>query len=151
MHEISWSEYEYAHRPKTVDWFWGLGLLALISSGVALYFGNILLAVIIGLGAFSVGLFAVRIPKQVLYVINERGIGVGEEFFHYEELDSFFIHKQQHEDKLILAPKKFLGTLMVIPIREYEGEDIKEILIHKLKEVPHHEPLAHVLADWLGI
>jgi len=151
MHDLRWSEFEYHHRPKTVDWFWGLGLIAILAAGLSLFFSNILLSILILLGAITIGLFAVRAPKKIEYRITDVGIYMGEDYLHFEEITSFFIERQHHEDKLIIAPKRFLGTLIVIPIRTYTMEQVKDALIHKIEESPHHEPLIHRLIDLLGI
>ena len=59
---ISWSVDTHEHRDHSTDWYWGLGLLAIAGAGLALFFGNLLFAVIIVMAAGSIGVLALRGP-----------------------------------------------------------------------------------------
>lgn len=151
MEEIRFRDLEYRHKPKSVDWFWGLGLLAIFSIGLSIFFGNLLFGILILMGAASIGIFAVREPREIEYVINERGILIGDAFHPYSELESFYIDHQQHTTKLILVSKRFFTSYIVIDIDAHNPEAIQNALTLKLPEVEHHEPLLHAIAERLGI
>jgi len=70
---IRWQGYEYDHQEKTSDWFWVLGIVALSSAATAIIFKNILFALLILIGAFTVALFAAKKPNLTHFEINRRG------------------------------------------------------------------------------
>ena len=151
MQELRWKDFEYLHHKKTIDWYWGLGVVTVLGFGLAIFFGNTLLAILVGLGGISIGLFALRAPKEIEYVISERVVMLGEEVHPYNELESFSIDHQHHDVKLIIISKKFFLPYIVITIKEHHPDSVREYLVRKLPEASHREPLIHAIAERIGI
>ncbi|MDO8492363.1 MAG: hypothetical protein Q7S34_01845 [bacterium] len=151
MQEIRWTDLEYPHRPKSVDWFWGLGLLAIAVAGLSIFLGNLLFGLLFIAGSASIGIFAVREPKEIEYIINDKGVLIGDSFHSYDELGSFYVDRQEQVTKLILTSKKLFSSYLVIDITEHNPDAIHDALIQKLPEVEHREPLLHAVAERLGI
>ncbi len=151
MQEIRWRDYEYLHHEKSIDWYWGLGTITVLGVGLSVFFGNTLLAILIGLGGIAVGLFAMRDPKEIEYCITERKILIGNEAHSYSELESFSIDHQHDDIKLIFVSKKFFLPYIVLTIKEHHPDTIREYLERKLPEANHQEPIIHVIAERIGI
>ncbi|KKW40533.1 MAG: hypothetical protein UY91_C0041G0006 [Parcubacteria group bacterium GW2011_GWB1_55_9] len=43
---LEWKGREYDHNPKSADWYWALGIIAVAATVAAILFGNYLLAVL---------------------------------------------------------------------------------------------------------
>ncbi len=144
--ELEWEALEYHHIEKTSDWFWGLALLALTGVGVSIFFGNILFAAVILLGAGTLALFAARPPRMTQFAITDRGVRIGRNLFPYNSLESFWVIDESHtHPQLLIKSKKLLMPLIVIPIAGERPEDIRQLLLQKLTEEEHHEPLSEKL------
>ena len=52
---ISWEVPAYEHRPKTSDWYWALGIIAVSGSVAAFFLGNFLFGVLILVVAYTMG------------------------------------------------------------------------------------------------
>lgn len=151
MNELTWSAPEYLEQNRSTDWYWGVGLVALIAAGAAVFFGNYLFAVLIAVGAFSLILFAQRKPEHIEYSITERGIRINSLLYPYNSLDSFWVDENEHDPKILLASKKFFLPYIIIPLYDHDPREVRDILLAYLPEVEHHEPLLQILAERLGL
>lgn len=148
MHEdrLEWEALEYEHIEKTPDWFWGLALVALAAIAAAIFFENLLFAVVILLSAFTFALYGARAPKMERFSITDRGVSVGNNLYPYQTLDSFWVHDSpESRPVLLIKSKKTLMPLIAIPITHVNPRDIRERLLDELPEEEHHEPLSDKL------
>ena len=151
-HTLEWEALEYEHRHKTADWYWGLGLVAVLGAAASIYFGNLLFAGVIVLGAFLLGMYAARPPKMERFAIEDRGVTIGKIFYPYQTLESFWVHDHpETQPKLFIKSKKFFVPLIIIPIAGVNPDDIREMLLHVLIEEEHHESLAEHIMHWFGV
>ncbi len=150
MEPLLWTSLEHEKKDRTPDWFWGLGLIAIASAGLTFYFENYLLAILIIISAFSLALFAVREPQDVEYELHEDGLRIGNVFYPFNTLESFWVEQFGREPKIIFVSKKLLVPHIIIPIEEHDPKKIREFLLGKLEEVEHHEPLLHIITERLG-
>ncbi len=145
-HDLEWEALEYHHIEKTSDWFWGLGLLAILGIGISIFFSNILFAAVILLGAGTLALFGARPPHMMQFAITDRGIVIGKNLYPYGTLDSFWvIDDSQTHPQLLVKSKKVLMPLIVIPIAHVKPSDVRERLLDALPEEEHREPLSEKL------
>lgn len=149
---IQWEADEYAHADKSNDWYWALGLVAISGTVAALIFNNILFAVIILLGSFSLAIFAARKPERVTFAVTQRGVRIADKLYPYQTLKSFNVEElsTKHTPKLLIDSKKFFTPLMVIPIEGVDADHVHDYLLDFLPEEDHMEPFAHRLMEWLG-
>lgn len=125
---IEWSAPEYSHKEKTVDWFWTIGLLALVGFGIAVWFHNYLFAIFILISGASLILFTLRAPQVVPLSITSDGISMGKEKYEWKQIKGFRIKSAEPYSKLlILTSKKFL-PLYTISFPKELTPDIREAL-----------------------
>jgi len=149
--KISWKAHEYEHKKNSTDWFWGVGVIAVAFAIIAVIYGNILFAIFILLGAFTLIMYAVRKPKEVDFEINRRGVVVEGTLYPYTTIESFWIRESERDRKLVLQSEKILMPHIVIPLSdEIDYEFLHEFLLEFLEEEEHHEGLADVVMDYLG-
>ncbi len=147
---IRWNALEYTHSEKSVDWFWGLGLGASAIAITAIIFDNILLAIVIALGGFTVALLSMRKPRELQFEINTKGVRAGSEFHSWNSLDSFWLEEASNPPKIIFGVKRFLTPHVVIPVEGINLEALHAVLLDRLPQVEHHESVVDMLAERLG-
>ncbi len=152
---ISWKAYEYIHEPKSTDWYWALGIIALAIAGAAIIFGNYIFAILVIVVASSLAIHAHHHePRLVDFQLNERGVKIDHIFYPYKTLESFDIETHETEigtfAKIFIKSKKTMMPLIVIPIAEVHQEDVREYLSIFLEEGEHTESIGHRLLEWLG-
>lgn len=148
---IEWSAHEYEHSEKSPDWFWGLGLVALVIAVGAIFFNNVLLAIVVLLAATMIGFYGARHPDRFDFAVTPRGIIVHDQLYPYQTLESFWIDDiNPHRPKLLVKSKKMLVPLIVIPLEDIDIEDVHSYLLQYLPEIEDAEPLAHRLFELVG-
>lgn len=148
---ITWEAPEHHHIEKKPDWFWILGIIAVSGAIAAFFFGNFLFAILILVGATSLGLVALRRPRIVPFSVSTRGIRVDDTLYPYSTLDVYHIDNTTHEHtQLLIRSKKLYMPLIVMPIPEEYTDDIHDILEERLREEELEEPFMNVLLEFFG-
>lgn len=146
---IRWSAPEYAFREKSTDWFWALGIAAVSIAVISILLHNILFAVFVLVGAATVALHALKEPRTVAFVINDRGVTIGKTLYPYATLESFGID-ENGTPKLFLKSKKITMPFVVLPLTEELVEDVRDYLLDYLEEAEHEETFSDKLMEFLG-
>jgi hypothetical protein len=150
---LEWTSYNRVPVERTEDWFWGLIILALFASVISLIFGNLLLALIIGLAAFSLYRHEQRpADPQVLVKIDKRGVQLNKELFTYEKINSFWIEETK-EDKtptLILHYQRMFVPNIHIPIIGPSPEEVRQTMLRFGEEEKHQETFTEHIFESFG-
>ena len=143
---------EYINQKKSSDWFWVLGIVAISSAVTAIVFENILFALFILIGAFTIALFATKTPHLIHFEINKRGIGIDNILYPFGTLESFCIDEDEHgHNALILKSQRIVMPYIVIPLgKTVELENVRNLLLTKLEEEELHEPVSHRILELFG-
>lgn len=145
---ISWEAPEYEYYEKSNDWFWALGIVVVSASAAAVIYDNYLFAVFLVLGGFSLAFFGMKKPEFVTYSLNPKGIAVKNFLYAYEEMNTFWINKE--EKKLLIITKKPFIPLVIIPVHEESMEGVQEELKNHVTEEYIEEPFYIKIMDRLG-
>jgi len=152
--KITWEALEHEHIEKKTDWYWAVGIVAVAGAILAIYFSNVLFAIVILIGAFASMLHGHSKPKVLVYEIGRKGIKVGEVLFPYSSLESFWVidEEDNSQDKIFLKSQKFLMPLIIMPFdsRELEADSIRDYLLDYLDEEELEEPLSQIIMERFG-
>lgn len=149
---ITWQAPEYPYRKKTTDWYWWFVLATVGLIAVALYLKNILFAFVVGIGAFTSLLYAVRPPRTIDHEANDRGIKIEKTLYPYQTLNHFWIrdHNEENERVLLIESNKHLMPLLVIPLGNANIDELRRFLLDFMEERETEEPLGQKVMNWLG-
>lgn len=149
---IEWSAQEYHHYERSTDWYWGVGLVTLVIGIGAIFFGNILFAILILLGMFVLILYTFIQPHDAQFVLTSRGLEIDGELFRYQTLTSFWIDDidPRVPAKLLLKTQRSMMPVLIIPLVDVDVELVHHFLLTKLPEVEDAEPLSHRLFELVG-
>lgn len=149
--EIEWDAHEYEHKERDPDWFWAVGIITISLVVASIIFGNIILAILILLSAFSLSLFINRHPETIHIVLDDLGVTKGHIRYPLDTLHSFWIDIEHPHKKIILRSKKLLMPLIIVPLSpEIDPEKIHLSLIKLLPEEYQKLPFAETVLEYLG-
>lgn len=139
---LEWSAPEFFYFEKTELWFAVSGLMAIVLFITALWTRNILFALLIFLGYFSITIYAIKKPKDIAVNINSQGIKIDNTLYSYDNLKSFWIFYEPPTLKEIsLISKKTIMPHIKIPIGAQNPDEIRRVLIQHLREKKQNESL----------
>lgn len=151
MSRLEWEAREYAYREKGGDWFWAVGIIAASLAITAVLFKNTIFAVLIILGAFTLMVFAKRIPRLVKFSVDEDGIRADKLFYPWSSLESYWVETGANEPpKLLVKSKRPLAPLIIIPLDDMEPDAVKTSLRDFLPLEKETEPLSQKIMEFLG-
>lgn len=150
--QLQWQAFEHEHIHKSSDWFWALGIIAIAGAVTAIIFSNILFAIVILVGAFTLGMHAAKKPNRVNFKISERGVVIGNKMHPYSSLESFWVDDESEHTapKLLIKSKKLLAPHIVIPIDHVSSSDVRDYLTQYLIEEEDSESLAQKIMEFFG-
>lgn len=147
---IHWIAYEYEYRERSSDWFWAVGIITLGASVTSIIAGNVLFAIVILLGGFTLSMFATRAPKAYDTVVNDEGVRIGSLLYPYRLLESFWIENDK-TPRLFLKSQKLVLPFIIITIdEEVNLIELQELLSQNIPEVFHSESPFEKLFERLG-
>lgn len=119
-------EWRAANRPfrkKDRSYFTTVAVLVVVFSPFAFIFGGVpLFLALMALGFVSY-VFNLVPPEEVMYRLSTQGITVDDQFYHWNELDSFWLAKKDSAKVLhILTHLNFPGMLMLVVPDEMEDK-----------------------------
>lgn len=151
MNSFSWQTPEYVYTEKTQDWYWTVGIISAALVVTSIIFGNILFALIIAIGAFSLALFASRKPRIVSVDITERGITIDKMLYQFAALQSFSLDEEHFAGpRLLLKSKKVVMPLISVPVVGGNHDELREFLAKHLTEESFQEGFLQTLFERLG-
>lgn len=149
---LLWHAPTHEGTPRSTDWFWALGVIALSGAILAVLFGNILFAVIIVMGAAILAALAIREPRDCEIEITDAGIRIDAALYPYRALTSFWVAEEEGRvPHLIVSTSSILNPQLVLPIPEEAGaEEVRSHLKKHLKEEEQYESFFSRLGEVFG-
>ena len=150
---ISWRAYEFAHQPKSSDWYWAVGIVTIGATVAAIFFNNIILAILIIIASFSLLLHANKPPRLLEYHLTQRGLIIDKRLYPISTIESFWIDEYDNGvAKLILKSTKKTMVWIIVPlVPEVTADEVRHFFFqHRVAEVEHHEPVSQQIMEYLG-
>jgi len=148
-----WEGREYDHLPKSADWYWALGIVALAGTIATILFGDYILAVLVLTATTALALHAAKKPPVHTFQLVEDGLMIGDEFHPYGRMESFSVLEDPDDDMpplLSIKTDSWFSPHLVIPLEDVDGEAIYLHFLERVTEDSHPHTLADLVAIWLG-
>ena len=150
--DMVWSITTHVHRERNVDWYWALGVIAVAGILVSVFFSNVLLAVIIALGAISIGFLAARGPREHMVKIDDRGVSIDGTRYPFANIYSFWVEHEQESPHLFITMRGILTPHLSLMLdSEAQGAAVREHLQSRVKEEEQGPHLGERLSEIFGL
>ena len=157
MNEFNWKIEEPDFMPKTMEWFWALGIFAFAIIVFSVLLKNYLLIIIVVLAAFIIYSNKNKPLEIVNFHLDNDGLYIEGKFHPYDGFESFWIFparggsalggEAQIDEKreFVLRYKKHLMPLLIVPFHNADEPTIGKILNEYLPENEEKESLIDLL------
>lgn len=142
---LSWKAPARPFRRKDRSFYTTVAILVILISLIALLAGELIL-----IGALFAFLFLIYVlnfvpPEEIGYKLSTQGVTIGDHFYHWQELDSFWFSEKEGFKLLnILTNLRFPGILIIVLSDEAKEEEVKSVCA---KFLPFHEIAPKSLID----
>ena len=150
---MEWEGYEYEHSPKSADWYWALGIVAVAGTIASVLFGNFLLAFLIIVATVTISLHATKRPPLHHFRLVETGLMIGDDLHPYERMTSFSVLEDIEGELppvLSIKTESWHSPHLVIPLAGVDADMLYMYLLHHVDEDEHRHTFSDVVAAWLG-
>lgn len=149
---IAWEVLTHVHRERTNDWYWALGLTAVVAAALSIWLGNLLFGILILLCAGSIGALAMRGPREHMVEIDSRGISVDGTLYPYQTIKSFWVDANPEYPRLFLTTGGVIMPHMALPLDDADhAHTVHDYLAPRLEEVEQEPHLGEHIAHMLGL
>jgi len=148
-----WEGREYDHDPKSGDWYWALGIIAVAGTVAAALFGNFLLATLIVIGTVAIALHAAKEPPLHRFQLVEKGIMIGDELHPFERMISFSMLEDIEgtlPPLISIKTESWFSPHLVIPLEGVDVDAVYAYFLQHVHEDEHKHSFVDVVAAWLG-
>ena len=149
---LEWSVVTHEHHERSTDWYWTLGVGALAACGISIFFGNFLFAVIIALGALSIGYLAARGPREHMVRIDDRGLSIDGTRFPFSAIHSYWVEHDTAYPRLFMTMRGVLSPHFSLTLDDQtQGEVVRAHLKQHVSEEEQGPHVGEHLAAIFGL
>ncbi len=138
---ISFVAEDHVYHKRSNDYYWTVGLIAIVVAVLSFIFHNALFGILVLIGAFMYGYVSVKKPKDILVEINTKNIIIGEDFYDIEKIEAFNILEIGEETDLVLQIKRAYQPMVSVCLPTGIANELKPKILSILKEdkklIPH--------------
>ncbi|MHB8913879.1 MAG: hypothetical protein ACYC4I_02620 [Minisyncoccota bacterium] len=150
---VEWEGREYEHSPKSYDWYWVLGIVAVASTLSAMLFGNYLLSLLIIIAATAIALHAAKEPPMHRFRLVDTGLMIGDDLHPFGRMLSFSVleHIEGTLPPLLsIKTESWHSPHLVIPLDGVDVDLVYAHFLHNVNEEEHRHTFVDLVAAWLG-
>lgn len=141
---FAWEGQEYLFEEHGADWYWALGIITAAAMLAAILFSNILLALVILAAAGTIGVQAAKHRRTHRFSVYENGVAIDDNLYLYQDMRDFAILEYIDPTlppALSIKTNHILAPHLLIPINDYDPDDIYEYISNHLPQGMHEENL----------
>ncbi len=149
-----WKVNEYEKYDRSKRWYLVMGILAVLLLLYAVVTANYIFALILVLFGIVLFLHEMQDPLKVSFTIVETGVVVGDKYYKFSELTSFWIiYNPPAVKNLYFSTNSLLKNRLQVPLLDYDPRPIRDFLNRFLKEdlEQEDEPLSDRLGRFLQL
>ncbi len=147
---ISWHVDTHEHRERSPDWYWGLALIALVGAGLSVFFGNLLFAIIILIGAGSLATLLLRGPREHKVSMDARGLSLDGTLYRWKSVESFWV--EEHRAQLLVTTQGVIHPQLVIPLGDRSrAQNVRNYLKRHAREEEQEPHIGEHIAEIFGL
>ena len=150
---LEWEGREYDHNPKSSDWYWALGIIAVAGIVASVLFSNYLLAILIIIATVSLALHAAKEPPLHRFNLVERGIVIGDDLHSFERMTSFSVLEDVNGElppMLSIKTESWFSPHHIIPLAGVDVDRVYDYFLRHVDEDEHHHTFSDLVARLLG-
>ncbi len=141
---LEWTAPSRPFRKKDRSYYTTIAILVILLILIAILIREILLIGVLLALAFVAYVLGFVPPEDAKYRISAQGVTIGDHFYLWVDLDSFWFAEKEGQKVLhILTNLRFPGELMLV-LGTTQEEDIKKVVV---KYLPFHEIAPKSLLD----
>ncbi len=151
---FTWEGREYEHNPRSADWYWALGIMAVALAVAALLFSEYLLAFLIVVAAAALALHGAKHPKVHQFQLTEQGLMIGDELHPFSRMTSFSVLEDiegAEPPLLSIKTESLLSPHLVIPLENVDADAVYSYFLAQVDEAAHEHTISDLVAAWLGL
>lgn len=143
---LFWRAPSRPFRKKDRSYYTTIAILLVLISLIALLAGEkLLIGVLLALG-FIIYVLNFIPPEELDYKISNQGITIGDHFYHWEILDSFWIDTKDNYKMLYVLTDLRFPSMLIMPIGDLNEDELKRVCARFL---PFHEiPPKTLIEKW---
>lgn len=147
-----WDATEMARPEKTVDWYWGLGILVVTAIILCIIAKNYLLSILITLGGVMLAYSANDKPHAVNVEISERGVKINKDLYTYETINSFwmFTDTKNKNQLLLVTGRPWMPKHIIALPDSISAKDIRSYLVTFIEEKETKPSVIDTIVDAFG-
>lgn len=150
---MAWEAQEYDHNPKSADWYWALGIVAVAGAVASLLFGNYLFAILIFIAAATTALHAAKQPPMHQFRLVETGLIVGDDLHPFERMTSFSVLEDIEGVRppvLSIKSMSWHSPHLMVPLVGVDADMVYAYFLHHVDEGEHPHTFQDLVARWFG-
>lgn len=146
---LEWKALSRPFRKKHRSFYTTVAILIILFLPIAYFFGGLTLFLALLAMGFAVYVFNLVAPEEINYKLSTQGVTVGEHFYHWNELNSFWINQKDGHMILNLVTNFRFPALLMVILNQDQVEEVKRICA---KYLPFHEiPPKSFIDKWVEI
>ena len=146
---LHWEAPEFEYKEKSSDWYWILGIVAVVGALIAVLLDDVLFAIFIGVGAFVMSIFASKHPEMIQVELNHRGVLVNKRLYLHRSIDSFWVEDfREGREKLLITQRGTFALQVVLPIQNIDPDLVREFMIDYCEEEEQSETIAERILEY---
>ena len=152
--EIVWHVLTHEHKEHSADWFWTLGVGTVVAAILCVYFGNILLALILIIGAASIITLKIRGPREHQVRVDARGMTLDGTVYPWLSINSFWVNTDEMRGGpcIYLTTKSLLNPRITIPLDNQEhAAEVRTFCKQHAAELEQWPHFGEHIAELLGL
>ncbi len=147
---LSWKAKEYDFRPKTITWYWTVGIVAVGLSVASIIVGNYLFAAVAILGGFTIMLVGSRRPIHQTYTLTEKGFRIGDQTISFSSIKSFSLFEDEPRSLTLITSG--IPGVATIPLVDTDYRRVRTELKNKnIEEVEATRSIVDHLSEKIGL
>lgn len=148
---IAWQVHSHIDRERSADWYWALGLAAIVGAAASVFFGNVLLAVILLVGAASIGVLAARGPREHSARIDARGVSIDGTLYPYASVQSFWVEEGENP-RLFVSTNGIIAPHLTLPLEDRSRAGVVRSFLKKHAREEEQGPhFGEQVAEFFGL
>lgn len=149
---ISWAVITHVHKEHSVDWYWSVGIIAVVAAGVSIWLGNLLFAIIILVGVGSLAALYLRGPREHAVRVDHRGVHIDGTLYAYRSIASFWVERDPEYPRLYLSTHALVSPHIMLPLESgAQAEQVRSYLKRILTEKEQDPHVGEHLANMFGL